>query len=114
MAAQLASLGDGDPVKQAELLAKALGGNAKAAKALGIALPKGADGPGGLRATLMAQLEPQLDKATAARRRLADVGERWDATLGNLQLQLAGFLEKLAPVVMRRCSTPSSRPSGGS
>lgn len=98
MAAQLASLGDGDPVKQAELLAKALGGNAKAAKQLGVALPKGATGIQAYKA-LMASLAPQLDKATAGQASLADVGERWDATLANLQLQLAGFLEKLAPVV---------------
>jgi hypothetical protein len=98
MAAQLASLGDGDPVKQAELLAKALSGNAKAAKQLGVALPKGA-GPMQVYAALMAKLGPKLDTATSGTASLADVGERWDATLSNLQIQLAGFLDKLAPVV---------------
>src|SRR6188768_130268 len=39
MAAQLASLGDGNVAGQAELLAKALGGSSKAAKALGVQLP---------------------------------------------------------------------------
>lgn len=98
MAAQLASLGDGDPVKQSELLAKALAGNAKAAKALGIQLPKGATGLEAY-AAIAAQLGPQLDKATSGQASLADVGDRWDATLANLQLQLAGFLDKLAPVI---------------
>lgn len=98
MAAQLASLGDGDPAKQAELLAKALGGSAKAGKALGVQLPKGGTALQNYKA-LMAKLGPQLDKATSGQASLADVGERWDATLANLQLQLAGFLEKLAPVV---------------
>lgn len=98
MAAQLASLGDGDPVKQAELLAKALAGNAKAAKALGIVLPKGGTGLENY-ARIVKQLKPQLDKATGGQASLADVGDRWDATLANLQLKLAGFLEKLAPVI---------------
>ncbi len=98
MAAQLASLGDGDPVKQAELLAKALAGNAKAAKALGIVLPKGAKGLDAY-AAIAKQLGPQLDKATGGQASLADVGERWDATLANLQIQLGGMLDKLAPVI---------------
>jgi hypothetical protein len=98
MAAQLASLGDGDPAKQAELLAKALGGSSKAAKTLGVQLPKGGSALENYQA-LVKKLGPQLDKATSGQASLADVGERWDATLANLQLQLAGFLEKLAPVV---------------
>ena len=112
MAAQLASLGDGDPAKQAELLAKALGGSAKAGKALGVQLPKGGTALQNYKA-LMAKLAPQLDKATSGQASLADIGERWDATLANLQLQLAGFLEKLAPVASSswttssRCSSPS-------
>jgi phage-related protein len=97
LAAQLASLGDGDPAAQAELLAKAMGGNAKAAKALGIQLPKGVSGMEAY-AAIVAQLGPQLDQATAGQASLSDVGERWDATLANLQLQLAGFLDQLAPV----------------
>jgi hypothetical protein len=100
MAAQLASLGDGDPEKQAELLAKALGGSAKAAKALGVVLPKGKDvTPMETYAALVEQLAPQLDEATSGTASLADVGDRWDATLANIQLELAGFLEQLAPVV---------------
>jgi phage-related protein len=98
MAAQLASLGDGDPAAQAELLAKAIGGNAKAAKALGVALPKGATGMAAW-AAIAAQLGPQLDEATGGTASLADVGERWGAVMANLQLKLAGFLESLAPVV---------------
>jgi hypothetical protein len=100
MAAQLASLGDGDPEKQADLLAKALGGSAKAAKALGIVLPKGKDvTPMQTYAAIMKQLAPKLKEATSGQASLADVGERWDATLANLQLELAGFLEQLAPVI---------------
>lgn len=98
MSAQLASLGDGDVAGQADLIAKALGGSSKAAKALGVVLPKGGTALQNYQA-LMKQLGPQLDKATSGQASLADVGERWDATLANLQLQLAGFLEKLAPVV---------------
>jgi hypothetical protein len=97
-AAQLASLGDGDPAAQAELIAKALAGNAKAAKALGIELPKGVTGMAAYQA-IAAQLGPQLDQATAGTASLADVGERWDATLANLQLELAGYLDQLAPVI---------------
>ena len=98
MGAQLASLGDGDPEKQAALLAKALGGSTKAAKELGVALPAGV-GPMKAYRILTEQLAPKLEKATSGTASLADVGDRWDATMGNLQLQLAGFLEKLAPVI---------------
>lgn len=98
MSAKLASLGDGDPAKQAELLAKALGGSSKAAKALGIVLPKGQTGMKAY-ASLMAQLAPKLDKATDGQASLADVGERWDAQMSNLQISLAGMLDKLAPVI---------------
>jgi hypothetical protein len=48
---------------------------------------------------LSAQLAPQLDAATSGTASLADVGERWDATLANLQLELAGYLDQLAPVI---------------
>jgi hypothetical protein len=97
MAAQLASLGDGNVAGQADLLAKAMAGNAKAAKALGVTLPKGVTGLAALEA-ITAQLAPQLDEATSGTASLADVGDRWGAVTANLQLQLAGFLESLAPV----------------
>jgi hypothetical protein len=99
LAAQLASLGDGDPAGQAELIARAMDGNAKAAKALGVELPKGVRGMEAFE-LIAAQLGPQLDAATSGTASLADVGDRWDATLANLQLELAGFLDQLAPIAM--------------
>jgi hypothetical protein len=98
LAAKLASLGDGDPEKVATQLAAALKGSTKAAAALGVELPKGAKGMAAYEA-IMAQLAPKVAEATSGQASLADVGERWDATLANLQLQLAGFLDSLAPVI---------------
>jgi hypothetical protein len=87
LAAKLASLGDGNPEAVAKQLAAALKGSSKAAGALGVELPKGAKGMEAY-AAIVAQLGPELDKATAGSRSLAD-----------LQLEMAGYLDQLAPVI---------------
>lgn len=98
LAAKLASLGDGNPEAVAKQLAAALKGSSKAAGALGVELPKGAKGMEAY-AAIVAQLGPELDKATAGSRSLADVSATWDATLADLQLEMAGYLDQLAPVI---------------
>jgi hypothetical protein len=98
LAAKMASLGDGNPEAVAKQLAAALKGSTKAAGALGVELPKGAKGLEAYTA-IMAQLGPQIDQATSGTRSLADVGATWDATLTDLQLELAGYLDTLAPVI---------------
>jgi phage-related protein len=98
LAAKLSSLGQGSPEQVADQLAKALSGSARAAKELGIELPKGAKGMDAYNA-IMGQLGPKAAAATAGTKSLSDVSATWDAMLANLQLELAGYLDELAPVI---------------
>jgi hypothetical protein len=98
LVAQYSALRDEDPATSAATFAAALKGSAKAAAKLGVQLPKGAKGFDAYSA-ILAQLGPQLDKATTGSRGVADGMASWDAMTKNLQVELGDMLDKLAPVI---------------
>jgi hypothetical protein len=98
LVAQYSALRDEDPATSAATFAQALKGSSKAAAKLGVELPKGAKGLEAYDA-ILAQLGPKLDAATSSGRGVADTWASWDAMTKNLQIELGGMLDELAPVI---------------
>lgn len=98
LVAKYSALRDLDPATSAALFAQALKGSSKAAAKLGVELPKGAKGLEAYDA-ILAQLGPKLDDATGGSRSAADAFASWDAFTKNLQIELGGMLDQLAPVI---------------
>ena len=94
-AAALALLGDKTPAEELDLIAKAAGGSAKAAKELGVTLIAGADGATQLD-NILAQLKPKLDAATTGTGDLEQKQAELNARVETLQASLG---EKLAPAL---------------
>ena len=95
-AAAMALLSDKDPSETLDLISKAAGGSAKAAKELGVSLLSGVD-PATQLANILQQLKPKLDAATTGTMDLEQQQKAMEARIETLQAQ---FGEALNPVLL--------------
>jgi phage-related protein len=98
-AAAFSALTGKDPATAADTIAKALGGSAKAAKALGIEFKKG-ETPAQRYADIMKKFGPLAKDAADGTRTLTDEQDTLDAKMADLSTTLGGFVnDALLPIV---------------
>jgi phage-related protein len=98
-AAAFSALTGTDAAGSSKLIAQALGGNAKAAKALGVEFKKGAT-PAENYAAIMAKFGPLADDAANGTRSLADEQDTLNAQISDISTTFGGFLnDALVPIL---------------
>lgn len=95
-AAAMGLLSDKDPSETLDLIAKAAGGSAKAAKELGVSLLDGVD-PATQLKNILEQLKPKLDAASTGTMDLEQHQKAMEARIETLQAKIG---EQLNPVLL--------------